>query len=41
MTQFAGVLALVVGTGFLARGSRAMVNGRRNFALLVGSCGRC
>ena len=28
VTQFAGVLALVVGTGFLARGSRAMMNGR-------------
>ena len=39
VTQFAGVLALIVGTGFLTRGSRAMMSGRRNFALLVGACG--
>ena len=39
VTQFAGVLGLVVGTGFLGRGGRAMMNGRRNFALVVGSCG--
>ena len=39
VTQFAGVLALIIGTGFLTRGSRAMMNGRRNFALLVGTCG--
>ena len=39
VTQFAGVLALIVGTGFLTRGSRAMMSGRRNFALVIGSCG--
>ena len=37
VAQFAGVLALIVGTGFLTRGSRAMMSGRRNFALLVGA----
>ena len=37
VTNFAGVLALAVGTGFLARGARAMMNGRRNFALLMGT----
>ena len=39
VTDFAGVLALIIGTGFLARGARAMMNGRKNFALLVGSLG--
>ena len=37
VTNFAGVLALAIGTGFLARGARAMMNGRRNFALLMGT----
>ena len=39
VTSFSGVLALVIGTGFLARGARAMMNDRRQFALLVGTCG--
>ena len=39
VTEFAGVLALSIGTGFLTRGSRAMMTGRRNFAILVGACG--
>ena len=39
VTQFAGVLALTIGTGFLTRGSKAMLSGRRKFAILIGSCG--
>ena len=37
LTNFSGVLALAIGTGFLARGARAMMSGRTNFALLMGA----
>ena len=39
IVAFSGVLAVVIGTGFLARGTRAMMNGRKPFALLIGTCG--
>ena len=35
--SFAGVLALLVGTGFLARGGKAMRNHASNFGLLLGT----